>query len=533
MKLPVWLLFMFLGLNISGQNAPETFRNPILPGFAPDPSICRVNGDYYLVTSSFTWFPGLPIYHSKDLVNWELIGHGITRREQLSFNGLEDKYGIWAPTIRYHDGLFYISTTNRKGGGNFYITTNDPTGEWSNPVWLKEAKGIDPSLFWDKNGTCYYTGNCWDFEDLKPGEIVIWGQELDLDNSQLVGEIKYLTYGHANNARYTEAPHIYSINNRYLLITAEGGTNANHAVTAHRSSKVLGPYTSNTINPVITHRHLGKDYPVQAVGHADLVQTQDGDWWAVVLGKRLVDGEIPLSRETFLCKVNMENGNPVFNPGYGKVLMKQQRPDLPWTPIQTVPCKDDFETDKPALKWYTVRIPDEKFYDIKNGKLNVKLRPQVIDSLENSSVLIQPTKHFNFSATTKLSFKAKNKNEQAGLIIYRTYQSYYMLLKEKSRIVLIKKDKGIKETMAEVDYNKKDVYLGLQASDLKLTFSFGETPEDVANIGGTQSRTPISESELNKFNGTGVGVYATSNGEESKNLGVFDWFEYKETIGTD
>ncbi|HEY4786067.1 MAG TPA: family 43 glycosylhydrolase, partial [Bacteroidales bacterium] len=392
---------------VNGQEIPTNFQNPIISGFAPDPSICRVNNDYYLVTSSFTWFPGIPIYHSKDLINWELIGHGISRPEQINLNGIEDKYGIWAATIRYHEGLFYIITTCKNCGENFYITAENPSGEWSNPIWLKNAKGIDPSLFWDDDGKCYYTGNYWDFKKSWSGQCAIWGQELDLNQQKLIGEMKILSYGHANNAGYTEAPHLYKIDNRYLLITAEGGTNENHAVTSHHSSKILGNYVSDIVNPVITHRHLGRDYPIQSIGHADLVQTQNGDWWAVVLGKRLIEGETPLSRETFLCKVNIENGTPIFNPGFGKVLSEQERPDLPWSPISKEPYKDEFNTDKLALKWHTIRTPLSDFYSFKNGELILKLQSQVIDSLSHSSILIQPTKHQKFSATLKLSFNAE------------------------------------------------------------------------------------------------------------------------------
>jgi alpha-N-arabinofuranosidase len=530
MKIQYTLLVTLLLLalrTVSGQNAPTTFQNPIIPGFGPDPSICRAGDDYYLVNSSFTWFPGIPIYHSKDLVNWELIGHGITRTEQLSFDGLEDKYGIWAPTIRYHKGTFYIATTNRKGGENFYITATNPAGEWSDPVWLKEAQGIDPSLFWDNDGKCYYTGNYWNFKGSWSGHCAIWGQELDLENRNLVGEMKVLSSGHANNAAYTEAPHIYKVDERYMLITAEGGTNENHAVSVHHSREVLGKYTSDRKNPVMTHRHLGKDYPIQAVGHADLVQTQNGDWWAIVLGKRVIDGQIPLSRETFLCKVNIENGTPIFNPGYGKVLMEQERPQLPWSPMATDPLKDEFDSKNLSLKWHTVRTPSKEFYYLKDEKLNLKLLPQVVDSLTHSSILIQPTKHFKFSATTKLSFKAKNENEQAGLIIYRTNNSFYQLMKQKNRIVLIKKDNGKTEIVAEAEYDKADVILNMEANNLDIQFRFGETPAHLTDIGETQSLIVISESQLNKFNGTGVGMYATSNGLKSKNTAIYDWFEYK------
>ena len=518
---------LFIHNHANGQNTPTNIQNPILPGFAPDPSICRVDDNYYLVTSSFSWFPGIPIYHSKDLVNWELIGHGITRPEQLNFDGLEDNYGIWAPTIRYHDGLFYLITTCSQCGGNFYITAKDPSGEWSDPVWLDDARGIDPSLFWDDDGRCYYTGNYWDFKKSWPAQCAIWGQELDLERQKLIGEKKILSYGHANNAGYTEAPHIYKIDGRYLLVTAEGGTNEYHAVTVHHSAEVLGTYISDKINPVLTHRHLGKDYPIQAVGHADLVQTQSGDWWAVVLGKRLVEGEFPLSRETFLCQVDMENGTPIFNPGYGKVILEQKRPDLPWTPVAPDPFKYEFESGNLVLKWHTVRTPFEEFYSLDSGKLIMQLRPQVVDSLENSSILIQPTKHFKFSATTNLSFNTGKKNEQAGLIIYRTYKSYYMLMKEKAHIVLIKKDNDKKEIVAEMPYNKNKVFLNVEADKLNIQFHFGESLNNMTNIGEVQTLVILSDSKINKFNGTGIGLYATSNGQVSKNKATFDWFEYK------
>ncbi|WP_320167744.1 glycoside hydrolase family 43 protein [Mangrovibacterium marinum] len=525
--LPFLFLFLLIGIYANCQNTPSTFQNPIIAGYAPDPSICRVDDDYYLVNSSFTWFPGIPIYHSKDLINWELIGHGITRPEQLNFEGLEDKFGIWAPTIRYHDGLFYIATTCKDRGENFYITAKDPSGEWSDPIWLRDAKGIDSSLFWDDDGKCYYTGNYWDFKGSWPGHCAIWGRELDLEKQKLIGEMKVLTSGHANNAAHTEAPHLYKVDGRYLLITAEGGTNVNHAVTVHHSSEVLGTYTSDQINPVLTHRHLGNDYPVQAVGHADLVQTQKGEWWAVVLGKRLVGAEIPLSRETFLCKVSMENGTPIFNPGHGKVLLEQERPDLPWSPVTPEPFRDEFDADKLALKWHTVRTPVEEFYHLEDGNLILRLRPQVVDSLANSSILIQPTKHFKFSVSTKLSFETNKNNEQAGLIFYRTNQSYYMLVKEKSAIVLIRKEDGNKKVVASIPYKEKEVFLNMVVSGLDLKFRFGASLDRLTNIGETQDISVIAENERNKFNGAGIGVYATSNGLKTRNEATFDWFTYE------
>ncbi len=277
----------------------------------------------------------------------------------------------------------------------------------------------------------------------------------------------------------------------------------------------------------MTHRHFGEGYPVQAIGHADLVQTQHGDWWAVVLGKRQVNGKIILSRETFLCKVSIENGTPIFNPGEGKVLMEQERPELPWTPVAPETFKYEFDSDRLALKWHAVRTPVDKFYALDEGRLILQLRPQIVDSLVNTSLLIQPTRDFKFSATTKLNFNTTKENEQAGLIIYRTNESYYMLVKEKGRVVLIKKFDGQKRTLASASYNKSEVFLNLEVDDLEMQFRFGESKESMVNIGEVQSLEILAENNINKFNGTGIGVYASSNGQKSQNKAVFDWFEYK------
>ncbi len=526
-KLYCILLLLAVAFQSKGQDAPEYFNNPILPGFNPDPSICRVGDDFYLVTSSFTWYPGIPVYHSKDLVNWEIIGHAIDRPGMIDMNGINDNDGIWAVTIRHYDGLFYLITTGSKCGGNFYLTATDPKGPWSDPVWLKEAPGIDPSLFWDDDGKCYYTGNTWDFKKSWPSQCAVWMQELDLNKKELVGERKTLAYGHANNATYAEGPHIYKIDNKYLLLMAEGGSSYYHAVTSHHSNSLWGPYTADKTNPVLLHRHLGSNYPIQNLGHADLVRTPAGDWYSVALGIRNIDGHNPLARETFLCKVEFEEGTPIFNPGHGIVLSKQKRPDLPWTPVESESARDDFDAENLASNWYCVRIPQMQFYTIKESRLSLSLRPEVIDSLVHSAMIIQKTKHHRFTATTKLSFQAKKENEQAGLVFYRTTNGYYSLMKDKSGIVLTKKHLGQKEIIQHIPYDKKEVYLNVIVNGLDATFYFGETPDRMTDIGGVQHLDAISDNKFNKFNGPGIGMYATSNGKSSKNIASYDWFEYK------
>lgn len=518
--------FLFM-VQSNGHAQPTIFRNPILPGFNPDPSICRVGEDYYAVTSSFVTFPGIPIYHSKDLVNWELTGYGITRPGMVNFTGLKDENGIWAVTIRYHDGLFYLISGCNKCGGNFYITAKDPRGPWSDPVWLKEAPGIDPSLFWDNDGTCYYTGNYWDFKKSWPGQVAIWMQELDLKQRKLVGERKIISYGYANNAAYTEGPHLYRVDNKYLLLTSEGGTDQYHAVAAHHSTTLWGPYVADKINPVLSHRQLGSAYPIQAVGHADMVQTQNGEWWAVVLGKRVINGAVPLSRETFLCRVKMEDGTPLFNPGFGTVLLEQERPELPWSPVKPLPARDEFETASLSLPWQFIRVPEKPFYQLKNGRLIMDVQPQVADSLANSSMMVQRIKDPGFSATTYLRFKTSDPGEEAGLILYRGSGNYYALLKGQSEIRLVRTCNGKKELVAKAPYTKTDVYLRATANKLDVVFSFGASPDSMEPVGSTQSMTVLAESPVNRFNGPVVGMYATSNGRPSKARALFDWFEYR------
>lgn len=512
---------------VKGQVVPENFKNPILPGFNPDPSICRVGDDYYLVTSSFTWYPGIPIYHSKDLVNWELIGHGINRPGMVDLNGLNDNHGIWAVTIRYHDGLFYLITTANNSGGNFYLTATDPRGPWSDPVWLKDAPGIDPSLFWDDNGKCYYTGNRWDFEGAWPAQCAVWMQELDLAQQKLVGERKDLAFGHANNAMYAEGPHIYKIDGKSMLLMAEGGSSYHHAVTVHHSNTLWGPYVADKTNPVLTHRHLGKSYPIQNLGHADLVQTQNGEWYSVVLGIRNVGGHNPLARETFLCKVEFEEGTPIFNPSQGIVLAEQKRPNLPWTPVKVDPVRDEFTANELALKWYFVRVPQKKYHTLDKGQLSLSLQPEVVDSLVNAAMVIQKTLHHRFTATTKLTFQTKKENEEAGLILYRSANGYYNLMKDKAGIVLMKKHLGEKTIVQRIPYTKPEVYLQVLVNNLDVSFSVGDTPGTMQNIGGTQHIEAVVNNKMNGgFNGAGVGMYATSHGKPSKNAASFDWFEY-------
>ena len=273
------------------------YQNPILPGFHPDPSICRVGDDFYLVTSSFEYFPGLPIYHSRDLVHWEQIGHCLTRDSQVHLvTGAPNCLNIYAPTIRYHDGLFYVIVTNVTGDnhGNFIITAKDPAGEWSDPIALP-FPGIDPSLFFDEDGKVYYLGT--------DGGIYL--SEMDITTGAAIGETHWLWQGTANNP---EGPHLYKINGMYYLLLAQGGTELCHMAVLARSESILGPYEPCPHNPILTN--IGQSLPIKAAGHADLVEDAEGNWWAVCLGIRPLAYPFRhnLGRETMLVPAKWENG---------------------------------------------------------------------------------------------------------------------------------------------------------------------------------------------------------------------------------
>jgi xylan 1,4-beta-xylosidase len=279
----------------------RTYTNPVLPGFHPDPSVCRVGDDYYLVCSSFEYFPGVPIFHSRDLVSWRQIGNVLDRREQLDLPpDTPASGGIYAPTIRHHEGRFYLVTTNTSGRGNFIVTATDPAGRWSDPVWL-DLPGIDPDLAWDENGDCWCTVSG------------VHTAQIDPATGRVLGGPWPVWSG--TGLQYPEAPHLYRVRDRWYLLVSEGGTHTGHCVSIASAPTPRGPFTPAPENPILTHRSTGR--PIQATGHADLVQAGDGSWWMLLLGIRQ-RGHWPgfhvLGRETFLTPVTWAGDWPVVAP---------------------------------------------------------------------------------------------------------------------------------------------------------------------------------------------------------------------------
>ncbi|GAE29561.1 glycoside hydrolase family 43 protein [Halalkalibacter hemicellulosilyticus] len=511
----------------------KTFNNPILPGFYPDPSICRVHDDYYLVTSSFAYYPGVPIFHSKDLVNWEQIGHVLDRPTQLPLDGQKQSQGIFAPTIRYHDGVFYMITTNVGHGGNFFVTATDPAGPWSDPYYL-DAPGIDPSLFFDDDGKVYYTGTRPAPEGEKySGNWEVWLQELDLETKQLVGEPTGLWRGALRDVIWPEGPHLYKVNGCYYLLISEAGTGHHHAVSVARSEHVSGPYVGNPGNPILTHRHLGKDYPIVNVGHCDLVDTQNGEWWAVGLASRIYGGYYRnLGRETFLLPVTWEDGWPIMSPGTGKLEMTYPLPDLPSVKsLVPSPC-DHFEDEKLDFKWNFIRTPKEEFYSLteRPGHLSLKLRAQQMSELEQPSFVGRRQQHIHFAAATAMEFIPTNENEEAGLVLLQSHEYHFRFVYTKQGnqqvMRLIKCTEGIEEVLKELPIDAAKLYLKVQARGQDYSFYFGETTANYKALLENVDGRILSTDVAGGFVGAVLGMYASSNGISSDEKAYFDWFEY-------
>lgn len=277
------------------------YQNPILPGFHPDPSVCRVGGDFYLVNSSFEFFPGVPLYHSRNLADWELLGYCLNTEEQLNLKEAHASGGIYAPTIRWHEGVFFMTTTNVSDRGNFIVHTRNLSEGWSEPCWVEQG-GIDPSLFFDDDGTVYFlsTGNRQD------GTCMIQMCEVDpFSGKQLTPSIE-ISLG--CGGKFPEGPHIYKRDGYYYLMLAEGGTEYGHMETIQRATTPYGPYEPCPHNPILTHRDDSRG-EIFCTGHGDLVEDQNGNWWMVCLGTRCLHGAYAplmqhhLGRETFLAPV--------------------------------------------------------------------------------------------------------------------------------------------------------------------------------------------------------------------------------------
>ncbi len=542
------IAFFLLGCFFFLSGKAQSFTNPILAGFYPDPSICRVENDYYITVSSFAYFPGLPIFHSTDLVNWKQIGHAMDRNEQLDLAGARITRGLFAPTIRYHNGTFYIICTLIDKGGNFVITAKNPAGPWTNPVWLPELDGIDPSLFFDEDGKTYITynsippGNKSLYDGHRTIRIVSFDEEqlrVTSDNSIIVNGGVDIT----KNPVWIEAPHIFRKDDWYYLICAEGGTAYNHSEVVFRSKNVNGPYVPYENNPILTQRHLDKNRnnPVTTAGHADFVETPDGKWYAVFLACRPYDDDYyNTGRETFLTPVEWKEGWPVINPGFEEVQYQYPVPFPATTIINNTfngnfLFKDDFNDNTLNQRYIFLRNPETGLYNIERGSLQLPLKKFTAADKENAAFIGFRQSHLKGDAATAINFTAKVENEKAGLIAFQGETNFYFLCKSvKSGKPVVELYQSAAEEGKENELlasaeiiNNETLYLKVEAYNDKYIFYYAETKNNWTVLKDKVDAKFLSTKQAGGFVGTIYAMYATSNGTETTNTVSYEWFEVK------
>jgi len=505
----------------------QTFQNPIISGFHPDPSICRAGDDYYMVHSTFEYFPGVPVFHSKDLVHWRQIGYCLTRKSQLNLNKVRASGGIYAPTIRYHEGTFYMITTCVDCGGNFYVTTKDPAGPWSEPIWIKDGGGIDPSLFFDNDGMVYYHRQ-------QGGRNGCTAQStINLKTGKLEGELKEIWRG--TGGIWPEGPHLYKINGKYYLMISEGGTSYGHMVTVARSDSPWGPFESNPNNPILTHRELD-DNPIRAVGHADIIETPDG-WWLICLAIRPKGGLYHhIGRETFLAPVAFEDGWPIVNKT-GTIDLVMPAPKLPQHIWPKLSPRDDFNTDKLAMQWNFLRNPYEDDFSLtaRPGHLRLNGSAVTFNDQDSPAFVGRRQTDFDCTASTLLEYEPKNDSEEAGLVV-RAFDGFFytigVTIRNGKRQVFLRKviREKIIDPIQYADIQPGPVLLSVEASPLTYEFSFQSSTGE-RKVLGTALTKDLSVEVIGFergmcFTGAYFGMYATGNGQKCSTPADFDWFEY-------
>lgn len=417
-----------------------SYRNPILAGFYPDPSVTRAGDKFYLVNSTFAYFPGIPLFESSDLVHWQPLGHVLDRPSQLKFDGLGISRGVFAPTIHYHDGVFYVLCTLVDSGGNFIVTAKNPAGPWSDPIWLPEIDGIDPSLFIDADGNAYVLNNGPPDETPKyNGHRAIWMQALDLQRMKLIGPRRVLVNGGVDLSKqpiWVEGPHLFKRGQWYYLMCAEGGTGVNHSEVILRSRTAWGPYVPYENNPILTQRDLPKDraHPITNAGHADLVEAPDGTWWATFLGSRPYDAmNYHTGRETYLLPVTWKNEWPVILDRGKTIPYVATAPKLPNVHADAPPLtgnftwRDEFDRRELNALWLQVRAPKRQWFDLAAtpGRLHVTPTQERLDGKGNPVYLGRRQQHLTFEASTAL--RLPQAGMAAGIAAFQNGEHWYFL----------------------------------------------------------------------------------------------------------
>jgi alpha-N-arabinofuranosidase len=509
----------------AGARGQAGYRNPVIPGFNPDPSICRVGDDFYLTTSSFEYFPGLPIYHSRDLVNWKQIGHCLTRDSQLPLDGARASGGLYAPSLRHRDGVFYVVCTNVTGGGNFFCTATDPAGPWSDPVWV-DINSIDPDIFWDVDGSAYF---------VTQGDEGIRVTPVDLSTGKKTGPERLVWGG--TGGRFPEAPHIYRKDGYYYLMLGEGGTEYMHSATIGRSRYLYGPYESCPFNPILTHANRrGQGSAIQGTGHADMVEAADGSWWMVFLGFRVTEPYTyyhVLGRETFLAPVDWPGGGwPQVN-GDGTVGVEMNVGTLPLHPFAKSPARVDFNEDRLGFEWQYLRNPVRENYSLadRKGFLRITASPFTLDEAATVSFAGRRQTEHDFTAATSLELDARSGSDEAGMTLIQNNTHHYDLLLRKSgdqwMVQLRVRVGSLSYIAAEKAAGSGRVSLRIEGNASRYSFYFdGGEGGAYTELGRLDTRY-LSTEVAGGFTGVMIGLYASSNGKPDGASAYYDWFEYR------
>ena len=485
------------------------YQNPVLRGFYPDPSVCRAEGIYYMVCSSFQYFPGIPLFQSFDLVNWTQIGYVLTRESQIALHEIPSSGGVFAPTIRYHNGRFYVTTTNNSTGQNFYVWTDDIHGPWSEPVYV-EQDGIDPSILFD-NGHVYFTSTGKD--DFGVSGIIQC--ELDISTGKKLTPSRCIWHG--SGGRFLEGPHLYAINDRYYLFASEGGTEYGHMMTAARSQSPWGPFENDPGNPILTNRDKAP-YPIQGIGHGELVLGPDGNWYLVSLGFRQTGTWMPyhhLGREVFLTPVR-KDADGWFR--CGKDGTTDEAYEIPVPGKQGIKTRWTFENTNWDTDWCFLRHPERKNYALEvdravlygtNVSLDQPLSPTFIGLRQRE-----------FSGTVSCHLKADG--GEAGMTLYMDEQEHYdfgIRNTAKGWELFVRLCIGdIRHIQYAMPLSRGEAELIVRMDPLQYHFYAGNQPME--RLTSAQTRY-LSSEVAGGFTGVLLGLYAF--GDNSAEFTDFTW----------
>ena len=520
--------------------------NPILSGFNPDPSICRAGEDYYIATSTFEWFPGVSIYHSRDLKNWKLVKRPLERLSQLDMRGEANSCGVWAPCLTYFEGIFYLIYSDVKNDSgkykdvnNYLVTTSDICKEWSEPIYLNSG-GFDPSLFHDDDGRKWLVNMSWDHRNgVELGDkfdgIVL--QEYSGEEQRLVGKSKIIYKG--TKAKLTEGPHLYKENGYYYLLTAEGGTGYEHQVSFARSKKLDGPYQTAPNNPILTSKN--KDCVLQRAGHGDIICTHTNEWYMVHLCSRPLAGKrrSVLGRETAIQKMKWKNDWIMMDSGGNTPLVEVDMPKIEECKLGNDIVRHNFDSNKLENCFQTLRIPlGEEVQTLSERPGFLRLYgKQSLRSHYTQALVARRWKTFEFEAMTCLEYKPKNYKQSAGLICLYDVNNYYYLNiscdDDGKRIISIGIGDEIDKNENSEEWQKLDnyarIYLKVLVNRTKLKFSYSYNGMDFISIGHFYDASVLSDEygSLGGFTGAFVGMCCQDLNGTSLHAD-FDFFEYKE-----